>query len=124
MLALLTSGLMVSASASAATPSYKAGVDPDGNGRLDQTEFVMAMGERAMRQRDTNKDGQLSSAEWLGKNKGEFQALTLERFNTNGDNIMAADEIVEVFLWVFSKRDKNGDGMLSADETPPALLNK
>lgn len=121
--ALFGTVVTVAAPAVAQSSPFKAGVDADSNGAIDVEEFVMALGEREMDRRDTNKDGRLSSEEWLGDNKGDFQKLTLDRFNTDSDGFMSAAEIVEVYTWVFGNRDKNNDGKLSVDETPKFLLN-
>ena len=98
-------------------------VDTDGNGLLSQSEFVMALGDREYGRRDVNKDNIMSKEEWLGGG-GDFQKLTFERFNQDGDNVMSAKELVEVFIWIFANRDKNRDGSLDKSEAPAFLLAK
>lgn len=101
---------------------FKPGADADGDGRLSPDEFVMFMGTRELQIRDADKDGKISAVEWLGDNEGGFQRLTLDRFNADGNDEMSVDEIVRVFLWIFSNRDKNKDGFLSAEESAPPTL--
>lgn len=107
-------------SPASAAPAFKAAVDANSDGALDLDEFVMAMGDREYQRRDADRNNELSTAEWLNPG-GEFQQLTLDRFNTDGDDVMSAAELVEVFTWIFGNRDKNGDGLLSLSEAPPFL---
>lgn len=120
--AMVKSSVAAPHSSAGASSPFKPGVDGDVDGRLSPAEFVMFMGTRELQIRDADKNGKISVTEWLGSNDGGFQKLTLDRFNADGDDEMSPDEIVRVYLWVFSNRDKNKDGHLSSDESPPFTL--
>lgn len=100
--------------------SFKPSLDVDQDGMLSIDEFVMAMGDREFGRRDDNRDGVMSRSEWLGGG-GNFQILTLEKFNADKDDKMSAEELVEVFTWVFDQRDNDGDRLLSPSEAPKFL---
>lgn len=120
LLALASVGLTLTAPATAFANDFADGVDADGNGTLSVEEFVMALGVREFSRRDTNQDNIMSADEWLGQG-GDFQQLTYDRFNTDGDEVMSASELVEVFSWIFGNRDTNNDGALTPSEAPPFL---
>lgn len=120
LLAMTVAGLPASAAA-AAPSAFVGSVDRDSSGALDLEEFVMAMGEREFQRRDADRNNILSTAEWLEPG-GTFQKLTLDRFNSDGDDVMSAAELVEIFTWIFGNRDKNGDGLLSPAEAPPFFI--
>ena len=106
---------------SAAYSKLNPAADVDGNGVISAEEFILFNGEKDQRQRDANKDGVLSAEEWKGKSTAGFRHITWDRFNTDGDNTLSASEIVEVYLWTFTQRDKNKDGKLTGGEIPKSF---
>jgi hypothetical protein len=122
-LACVAGSLSCAPLAFAASSQIDLEFDADKDGSLNVEEFVMALGEREYGRRDTNKDNVISKSEWLA-NGGDFQQLTYDRFNADADDVMSAQELVEVFVWIFSNRDKNKDGKLDPSEAPPYLLAK
>ena len=116
---------IVFAAAAFAAPAH-AGVkgDTDNDGALSLEEFVIFNAEKDQKQRDRNKDGVFTAAEWNGPTTAGFRHDMLARFDVNGDNTMDAGEVAEVYMFAFGKRDKNGDGVLSGGEIPKHLKKK
>ena len=85
-------------------------------------EKFEARREKAFMRADTDNDGKVSLAEWTAfqtarKAKGD-PAKSFARMDTNKDGFVDKAEL-DVFLAKrFAKLDKNGDGVLSADERP------
>lgn len=98
--------------------------DTDKDGKLSSDEFVILLGERDLKSRDQDGDGRLSLSEWNGKSKSQYRQSAFEKFNANKDAYMDVPEIIDVYLWTFSNRDKNDDGILAGDEIPKHLRNK
>lgn len=109
---------------SAATADIKPKADTDGNGNLSLEEFVIFSAEKDMRQRDRNKDGAMSTDEWVGKSTKGYRNAAMSKFNKNGDAKMSTDEMVDVYSWTFGNRDKNKDGKLAGAEIPPHFKTK
>ena len=102
----------------AADDDFNSGFDKDNDGRVSLEEFVLFMAERDVRMLDKNGDNKLSADEWVGPEKLKYRAQTLKKFNADKNDEMNADEIIQVYLWTFERRDKNGDGVLTRDELP------
>lgn len=117
---LAVAGCLLLAVPVAAQSQFKGGLDTDGDGALSIEEFVMAMGDRDLGRFDTNGDQRISVSEWTHTG-GKFQADTAARFNADGDEYMSADELVQIYLWIFGNRDKNKSGTLTPSEAPSFL---
>ncbi|MGT2465561.1 acid-shock protein [Mesorhizobium sp.] len=71
---------------------------------------------------DTDNDGKVSLAEWTAfqterKAKGD-PAKSFARMDSNKDGFVDKGELDAFLAKRFAKLDKNGDGVLSADERP------
>lgn len=78
--------------------------------------------EKAFMAADTDGDGKVSLAEWTAfqekrKAKGD-PAKSFARMDTNKDGFVDKAELDAFLAKRFAKLDKNGDGVLSADERP------
>ncbi|OHV79130.1 EF-hand domain-containing protein [Mesorhizobium sp. ORS 3428] len=76
--------------------------------------------EKAFMAADTNSDGKVSLAEWTAyqaqrKAKGD-PAKSFARMDANKDGFVDKSELDAFLAKRFAKLDKNGDGVLSADE--------
>lgn len=101
------------APAAPTTPATKSGTT------LEQFE---ARREKAFMRADTDNDGKVSLAEWTAfqterKAKGD-PAKSFARMDTNKDGFVDRAELDAFLAKRFAKLDKNGDGVLSADERP------
>ncbi|TGS10886.1 acid-shock protein [Mesorhizobium sp. M2E.F.Ca.ET.209.01.1.1] len=96
--------------------------------KTDQTksgltlEKFEARREKAFMRADTDNDGKVSLAEWTAfqtarKAKGD-PAESFSRMDTNRDGFVDKGELDAFLAKRFAKLDKNGDGVLSADERP------
>lgn len=85
-------------------------------------EQFVARREKVFMRADTNNDGKISLAEWTAfqterKAKGD-PAKSFARMDTNKDGFVDKAELDAFLAKRFAKLDKNGDGVLSADERP------
>ena len=85
-------------------------------------EKFEARREKAFMQADTDNDGKVSLAEWTAfqtarKAKGD-PAKSFARMDTNKDGFVDKGELDAFLAKRFAKLDKNGDGVLGADERP------
>ena len=104
------------------TPNTAAPAKPDQTKSGLTLEKFEARREKAFMRADTDNDGKVSLAEWTAfqtarKANGD-PAKSFARMDTNKDGFVDKAEL-DVFLAKrFAKLDKNGDGVLSADERP------
>ncbi|TPI22675.1 acid-shock protein [Mesorhizobium sp. B4-1-1] len=85
-------------------------------------EKFEARREKAFMRADTDNDGKVSLAEWTAfqaarKAKGD-PAKSFARIDTNKDGFVDKGELDAFLAKRFAKLDKNGDGVLGADERP------
>ena len=85
-------------------------------------EKFEARREKAFMQADTDNDGKVSLAEWTAfqtarKAKGD-PAKSFARIDANKDGFVDKGELDAFLAKRFAKLDKNGDGVLGADERP------
>jgi len=78
--------------------------------------------EKALMKADTDGDGKISLAEWTAfqakrQAKGD-PAKSFARMDTNHDGFIDRAELDAFFAKRFARLDKNGDGVLTADEMP------
>ena len=109
------------AAAPATAQEFRPGVDSNGDGVLDQDEFVIWFASVDMKRYDTNKDEVLSIAEFTEKDS-KFKQQQVKKFNKDKDESFSAPELVEMYLATFKNRDKDGSGTISVDEAPPPFL--
>jgi len=97
--------------------------DTDKSGTLSKAE-VLASAEKMFERRDSNKDGVIDTAdarpgkgEWHHGKHGEKRAEgMLKRLDTDKDGKVSKDEMLAHATQTFQKRDRNGDGFITADE--------
>ncbi len=95
-------------------------LDADHDGTLSAAE--MAAAPSALARLDSDGDGQLSSLEYLPKqsdpNAVDPDALVarLMALDRNGDGVLTADELPERLSGMMSRLDANHDGKLTPDE--------
>ena len=85
-------------------------------------EKFEARREKAFMQADTDNDGKVSLAEWTAfqtarKAKGD-PAKSFARIDANKGGFVDKGELDAFLAKRFAKLDKNGDGVLGADERP------
>lgn len=85
-------------------------------------EKFEARREKAFMRADTDGDGKVSLAEWTAfqtgrKAKGD-PARSFARMDANKDGFIDKLELDAFLAKRFAKLDKNGDGVLGADERP------
>ncbi|MDG4884539.1 EF-hand domain-containing protein [Mesorhizobium sp. WSM4884] len=85
-------------------------------------ETFEARREKAFMAADTDGDGKVSLAEWTAfqekrKAKGD-PAKAFARMDTNKDGFVDKSELDAFLAKRFARIDKNGDGVLGADERP------
>ena len=78
--------------------------------------------EKALMKADTDGDGKISLAEWTAfqakrQAKGD-PAKSFARMDANHDGFIDRAELDAFFAKRFARLDKNGDGVLTADEMP------
>ena len=111
--------LMMASQASAET--FKPGVDADGNGELSVEEFVLGHAEFDLGRFDENKDGVLAIQEFL-KVDSRWHHMLVDRFNKDNDGEFSSEELVDMYLFMFTNRDKDESGTISIEEAPRGLL--
>lgn len=78
--------------------------------------------EKAIMAADTDGDGKISLQEWEAfqakRNVKGDPAKSFARIDTNHDGFINKAELDAFFAKRFAKLDKNGDGVLTADEMP------
>ncbi|ESY83434.1 acid-shock protein [Mesorhizobium sp. LNHC221B00] len=78
--------------------------------------------EKAIMAADTDGDGKISLSEWeafQAKHNGKADpAKSFARVDSNHDGFIDRAELDAFFAKRFAKLDKNGDGVLTADERP------
>ncbi|MEW6629446.1 MAG: acid-shock protein [Pseudomonadota bacterium] len=99
--------------ASAPAPAAKPGIT---------LEQFVARREKTLMRADTNGDGKITLAEWTAfqekrKAKGD-PAKSFARIDTKNDGFIDKAELDAFLAKRFAKLDKNGDGVLTADEMP------
>ena len=101
-----------------ASAPAKSGLTKSG---LTLEEFE-ARREKAFMRADSDNDGKVSVAEWTAfqterKAKGD-PAKSFARMDTNKDGFVDKAELDAFLAKRFARLDKNGDGVLGADERP------
>ena len=97
-----------------------AAIDTDHDGTISAAE--LGNSAKALAALDKNKDGQLSADEFrprFGRGGGagsDDQLKTLMALDANGDGQLSKSEVPERMQGIFTRGDKNNDGVLSADE--------
>lgn len=95
-------------------------LDTDHDGQLSAAEIAAASAN--LLTIDRNKDGQLTSLEYLPNqadpkaNNADEMAQRMMMFDKNGDGVLTKDEVPERMAGIFARADKNGDGKITADE--------
>ena len=93
--------------------------DTDKSGTLSQAE-VLASAEKMFERRDSNKDGAIDKADARpGKGKwhhGKHGEGMMKRLDADKDGKVSKEEMVAHATQTFQKRDRNGDGFITADE--------
>jgi EF hand len=121
--ACLVVGMWVSTAAFAQSP-----MDTDGDGFVSQSEFEAAFAKAAderFARLDVNADGQLSADELTaarGRRMGHGTGRGMAQIDTDGDGAWSLAELQAVWpdfdAARFSRLDRNGDGLITADERP------
>ena len=137
-LAFLTFAGLVSGAAYAAGPNGDGSGGPQGGGgggammrfdRMDTDnsgdvtfEEFSAMLKSRISEADADKDGKITVDELaaeIEKIRAERMAQRLiDRFDTNGDGVLTADEVDSRQKKMFALLDKNDDGKIEKDEMP------
>ncbi|AZO16935.1 acid-shock protein [Mesorhizobium sp. M2A.F.Ca.ET.043.05.1.1] len=104
------------------TPDTAASAKPDQTKSGLTLEKFEARREKAFMRADTDNDGKVSLAERTAfqterKAKGD-PAKSFARMDANKDGFVDKGELDAFLAKRFAKLDKNGDGVLSADERP------
>ncbi|TIV62461.1 MAG: acid-shock protein [Mesorhizobium sp.] len=104
------------------TPDSSAAAKPDQPKSSLTLEKFEARREKAFMRADTDNDGKVSLAEWTAfqtarKAKGD-PVKSFARMDANKDGFVDKSELDAFLAKRFAKLDKNGDGLLGADERP------
>lgn len=102
-------------------PALLAAADADRDGTLSAAELRIDR-ERQVTRFDGDRDGRLSPDEyaawWLEAAKPRLERL-FRADDGNKDGAVTLDELVERSNLMLHRRDRDGDGLLSADELRP-----
>lgn len=102
-------------------PALLAAADADGDGTLSAAE-LRADRERQVTRFDADRDGRLSPDEyaawWLDAAKPRLERL-FRADDGNKDGAITLEELVERSNLMLHRRDRDGDGLLSAEELRP-----
>lgn len=102
-------------------------LDTDKDGAISAEEFAKAEELRFAR-RDTDKDGKLGPHEVTRGRDGKSDASRAERlvkrYDANADGRVTREELAAGYKAWFAKRDKDGDGKLSAGERSRRFAGK
>lgn len=93
--------------------------DADGNGSVTQEE-VLTVRQTKLNEFDANNDGSLDLSEYEALWLDAMRERMVDRFQAHdddGDGSVTVEEFNEEFANVIDRRDRNGDGMLNADDT-------
>lgn len=92
--------------------------DSNDDGNVTQDEIDMARAER-LAAFDTDADGQLTLVEyealWLDAMR-ERMVDQFQRHDDDGDGLVTPEEFGEDFANIVDRRDRNGDGVLNAED--------
>lgn len=92
--------------------------DTDGDGSLTQDEVDAARAAQ-LAEFDTDGDGSLSLDEYQGLWLSVMRERMVDQFQSHdddGDGIVTAEEFGERFDGIVARADRNGDGVLNADD--------
>lgn len=113
--------LLLSASAItvAVEPASTAGLDANGDGSVSREEFLDFRRERLLEQ-DADGDGVLDNDEFLASLPADAPRMMRRRafgqFDTDRDGKVSGEELKAGPARGFDRADRNGDGVLDADE--------
>jgi EF hand len=97
--------------------------DANGDGSVTQEEIITARQNR-LSEFDANKDGSLDLSEYQALWLDAMHERMVDQFQAHdddGDGLVTIEEFNENFANLVKRRDRNGDGMLNADDAkrPP-----
>jgi hypothetical protein len=120
-LVMIAAPAMAADPAPARRPALLAAADSDGDGKLTAAE-LHAERERQVSRFDADRDGMLSPGEyeawWLSMARPRLERL-FRADDRNKDGSVALDELVARANDLLHRRDRDGDGALSAEELRP-----
>lgn len=93
--------------------------DADGNGSVTQEEIIMVR-ETKLTEFDANSDGSLDLSEYEALWLDAMRERMVDRFQAHdddGDGLVTVEEFNENFAKIVDRRDRNGDGVLDAEDT-------
>lgn len=93
-------------------------MDTDGSGTVSKEEYT-AYRDKIFATRDRNKDGKVTHDEMMGMASGAFrerQSMRFMRNDANQDGAIDKAEFGSQTERLFAIRDRNKDGVLTADE--------
>jgi len=93
--------------------------DTDGDGSVTQEEIV-TMRETRLSEFDANKDGRLDLSEYQALWLDAMRERMVDQFQAHdddGDGLVTVEEFNEQFANLVKRRDRNGDGVINADDT-------
>jgi|AP12_2_1047962.scaffolds.fasta_scaffold85378_1 EF hand len=97
--------------------------DVDGDGGVTQEEILTTRSSK-LSEFDANNDGSLDLSEYEALWLDAMRERMVDRFQAHdddGDGAVTVEEFNEEFAGIVERRDRNGDGVLNADDTrrPP-----
>ncbi|MBN9222665.1 MAG: acid-shock protein [Mesorhizobium sp.] len=125
-LSLLTSAALAQTATPPPATTPPAATPPAAAAPAAKSELTLAKfqkrREKAIMAADTDGDGKISLQEWEAfqakRNVKGDPAKSFARIDTNHDGFIDKAELDAFFAKRFAKLDKNGDGVLTADELP------
>lgn len=106
----------------ASAETFKPSIDVDGSGDLSIREFVLGFAAFDMGRFDANKDEVLSIKEFL-KADTKWTQMLVKRFNKDKDDVFSTEELVDMYLFIFTNRDKDESGTITIEEAPRSFLS-